>query len=73
MKSSALLKEIQHLRQSWRNQNFNWVGDQRKKYNELMSQRKQLIKQWYAEDRVWKGPSMAGKKKEEKENAEAES
>ena len=70
MKSSTLLKEIQQLRQGWRNQNFNWVGDQRKRYDELMKQRRELVRQWYKEDRVWKGPSMVGKKKEEKENAE---
>ena len=64
---SKLLNELKQLRVNWRNQNFKFTGEQKKRYEELKELRRKRVQSFYATDRVWKGPSMAGKKKEEKE------
>jgi len=65
--SSTVLKEIQSLKQIWRNQNFSLSKEQQSRYDELMELRKAFIAFWKEEGRVWVGPSNAGKKKEEEQ------
>ena len=57
MKSSQVLKELQQLRKDWRIQNFSWKPEQKKKYDELTLERREIVKDYYANDKVWIGPS----------------
>ena len=57
MKSSQVLKELQQLRKEWRLQNFSWTSEQKKKYDELTLERREIVKDYYANDKVWIGPS----------------
>ena len=57
MKSSQNLKELQQLRKEWRVQNFAWTPEQKKKYDELTLERREIVKGYYKNDRVWIGPS----------------
>ena len=72
MKTSQVLKDLQELRKEWRRQNFHYTSEQQKKYDELLSQRRQIVKDYYKYDRVWVGPSnikggQRDKKEEEKD------
>ena len=57
MKSSQVLKELQQLRKEWRLNNFHFTADQKKKYDELSAERREIVKGYYANDKVWVGPS----------------
>ena len=57
MKSSQVLKELQQLRKEWRLSNFNFTPDQKKRYEDLTAQRREIVKGYYANDKVWVGPS----------------
>ena len=57
MKSSQVLKELQQLRKEWRLSNFNFTPDQKKRYEDLTAQRTEIVKGYYANDKVWVGPS----------------
>ena len=57
MKSSQVLKELQQLRKEWRLSNFNFTPDQKKRYEDLTSERREIVKGYYANDKVWVGPS----------------
>ncbi len=57
MKSSQVLKELQQLRKDWRLSNFHFTPEQKKRYDELSEQRRSIVKDWYANDKVWIGPS----------------
>ena len=57
MKSSQVLKDLQQLRKEWRLQNFSWKPEQKIKYDELTSERREIVKEWYKNDRVWIGAS----------------
>ena len=57
MKSSQVLKELQQLRKEWRLNNFHFTADQKKKYDELSAERREIVKDYYANDKVWVGPS----------------
>ena len=57
MKTSQVLKDLQQLKRDWRHQNFHYTTEQKKKYDELMQQRRDIIRNWYANDKVWVGPS----------------
>tara|TARA_R100000231_G_scaffold65235_1_gene52513 strand:+ start:438 stop:650 length:213 start_codon:yes stop_codon:yes gene_type:complete len=65
--SSAVLKEIQSLKYTWRVQNFYLNPEQQSRYDELMELRKAFINFWKENGQVWVGPSNAGKNKEEQE------
>ena len=69
MKSSQVLKELQQLRKSWRSQNFHYTSEQQKQYDELLSKRREIVKDFYANDKVWVGPSnLKQTTKEEKKD-----
>ena len=57
MKSSQNLKELQQLRKEWRLNNFHFTSEQKKKYDELTAERREIVKDYYANDKVWIGPS----------------
>ena len=57
MKSSQVLKELQQLRKEWRLNNFHFTSEQKKRYDELTLERREIVKDWYANDKVWIGPS----------------
>ena len=57
MKSSQVLKELQQLRKDWRLSNFHFTSEQKKKYDELTAERREIVKDYYANDKVWIGPS----------------
>ena len=57
MKSSQVLKELQQLRKEWRLSNFNFTSEQKKRYEDLTAERREIVKGYYANDKVWIGPS----------------
>ena len=57
MKSSQVLKELQQLRKEWRLSNFNFTSEQKKRYEDLTAERQEIVKGYYANDKVWVGPS----------------
>ncbi len=48
-----------------KDQNFSFTNDQQKKYDLLLELRRARVKEFYDNNRVWVGPSEAGKVKEE--------
>ena len=48
-----------------RHQNLVWSPEQKARYAQLLDMRRQQVKDWYKEGKVWIGPSQAGKPKEE--------
>jgi len=48
-----------------RHQNLVWSSEQKARYAQLLEMRRQQVKDWYKEGKVWIGPSQAGKPKEE--------
>ena len=48
-----------------RHQNLVWSSEQKARYAQLLEMRRQQVKAWYKEGKVWIGPSQAGKPKEE--------
>ena len=68
MLSSEITRELQSLTQTWRNNFFVFTGEQRKKYDRLLSQRREFIKKWKEEGRVYSSttPTKVKVKKEEK-------
>ena len=57
MKSSQVLKELQQLRKEWRLSNFNFTPEQKERYEDLTAERQEIVKGYYANDKVWVGPS----------------
>ena len=55
------LLELQQLRKDWQRQNFQYTREQQARYNELVELRRSHVRQYYADGRVWVGPSNAGK------------
>ena len=48
-----------------RHQNLVWSSEQKARYAQLLEMRRQQVKDWHKEGKVWIGPSQAGKPKEE--------
>ncbi len=69
MKSSQVLKEMNELKVAWRKQNLSFNGEQRKRYEELLDLRRQIVGQFYKEGKVYVKPSAAVLKKEEEVKA----
>ena len=55
--TSANLKELFELKESWSKQGFVYTNEQRKRYDELLKLRRERVKSFYKNDRVFKGPS----------------
>ena len=50
--SSNVLKQLAELKQIYRDQYFNFTKDQQQKYNDLLNSRREIVKNWYDNDRV---------------------
>ena len=57
MKPSQILKDMKELRESWRKQGFKYTNEQKAAYNKLLELRRERVKSFYANDKVWKGGS----------------
>ena len=69
MKPALVLKEMKELRESWRKHGFHYNTEQQKRYDELLKLRRERVKSFYANDRVWKGPKKTVEKKEKEEES----
>lgn len=62
----SIVQEMLDLKtQVVRHQNLVWTPEQKDRYAALTLLRREQVKQWYKEGKVWIGPSLAGKPKEE--------
>ena len=66
--TSNILHHLRELQSAWRKQDFNLTKQQTEEYDILLTARRQRVRGFYAEDRVFKGSKAAF----DKENAEAE-
>ena len=61
MRPSQVLKRLNELRQTYREQVFKFTSEQQKEYDNLKQLRRERVKYFYDNDLVWKGSA----KKEE--------
>ena len=57
MKPSQILKDMAALSESWKKQGFSFTKEQKTQYDRLLKLRRERVKYFYDNDRVWKGPS----------------
>tara|TARA_R100000781_G_C3995299_1_gene98393 strand:- start:138 stop:335 length:198 start_codon:yes stop_codon:yes gene_type:complete len=57
MKPSEILKQLNALREQWKDQVFAYTPEQQKEYDRLIKLRRERVKSFYANDRVSKGGS----------------
>ena len=69
MSSSEITRELQSLTETWRNNNFVFTGEQKKKYDKLSAQRREFIKQWKEEGRVYTATTATKLKVKKEEKA----
>ena len=50
--SSQVLKQLNELKEVYRDQYFNFTSDQQQKYTDLLNRRREIVKNWYDNDRV---------------------
>ena len=50
--SAQVLKQLTELKQIYRDQYFNYTQDQQQKYTDLLNRRREIVKNWYDNDRV---------------------
>jgi len=50
-----VLPHIKDLKDAWRKQDFNFTKQQQEEYDLLIATRRERVKQFYAEGRVFKG------------------
>ena len=55
MKPSEVLKQLNALRDQWREQVFAYTREQQKEYDRLIALRRERVKSFYKDDRVSKG------------------
>ena len=63
-----VLSHLRDLRDTWRLQNFTFTKDQQSQYDMLMQARRERVSWFYEVDRVQKGPKVAKKVEEVKED-----
>lgn len=61
----STLIELAELKKTYRKQDFKFTQDQRQRHDLLLELRRSHVAEYYEDQRVWIGPSMAGKKLEE--------
>ncbi len=54
-----VLPHIRDLKDAWRRQDFNFTKSQQEEYDLLLATRRERVKQFYAEGRVFKGSYKA--------------
>ena len=69
MKPALVLKEMKELREAWRKQGFHYTNEQQGLYDEQLKLRRERVKSFDANDRVWKGPKKTVEKKEKEEES----
>ena len=69
MLSSEITRELQSLTETWRNNNFVFTSEQKKKYDKLSTQRREFIKQWKEEGRVYTATTATKLKVKKEEKA----
>ena len=57
LRPAQVLKRMTELRELWRKQNFVFSKEQQVEYDTLLKLRRERVKYFYDNDRVWKGPS----------------
>ena len=57
MTSASNLKELFELKESWSKQGFVYTNEQQKRYDELLKLRRERVKSFYKDDKVFKGAS----------------
>ena len=55
MKPSEILKQLNALREQWRDQVFSFTNEQKAEYDRLMKLRRERVKSFYKNDKVSKG------------------
>ena len=50
--SSQVLKQLNELKEVYRDQYFNFTSDQQQKYTDLLNRRREIVKNWHDNDRV---------------------
>ena len=67
MTPSQVIKELNELREEWRNQCFKYTPEQQIRYDRLIQLRRERVKYFYDNDLVFKGIT----KKVDKTNSKA--
>tara|TARA_B100000579_G_scaffold70819_1_gene53768 strand:- start:36 stop:233 length:198 start_codon:yes stop_codon:yes gene_type:complete len=57
MKPSEVIKQLNALREQWKEQVFAYTPEQQKEYDRLIKLRRDRVKSFYADDKVSKGGS----------------
>ena len=57
LRPAQVIKRMTELRELWRKQNFVFSKEQQVEYDTLLKLRRERVKYFYDNDRVWKGPS----------------
>ena len=52
-----VLPHLRELKDAWRKQDFNFTKQQKEEYELLLAARRERVKSFYAEGRVFKGKS----------------
>ena len=52
MSTSKVLKELNELKVEWKKQNLEFTPAQKERYAELLNKRRDIVKNWYDNDRV---------------------
>jgi hypothetical protein len=63
-----VLPHLQDLRKTWKLQDFKYTKDQQEQYDMLVQARRERVAFFYETDRVQKGPKVAKKVEEVKED-----
>ena len=61
----STLIELAEMKKTYRKQDFKFTQDQRQRHDLLLELRRSHVAEYYEDQLVWIGPSMAGKKLEE--------
>ena len=69
MSSSEITRELQSLTETWRNNNFVFTGEQKKKYDKLSTQSRVFIKQCKVVGRVFTATTATKLKVKKEEKA----
>ena len=54
MNSSEVLQELRDLKDTWRKQNFVFTSTQQTKFDNLLEQRRDIVKSYYENNLVYK-------------------
>tara|TARA_Y100001963_G_scaffold569_1_gene908 strand:- start:240 stop:443 length:204 start_codon:yes stop_codon:yes gene_type:complete len=65
MSTSSVLKELQEFKKEYVNQYFQFTEGQRVRYTELLNKRREIVKNYYKNDLVFKPNSSTKSVKKE--------